>query len=75
MTENVSTLWLTDAEVAALTRRVRQQAQLKQLKALVMMHAVRFRIDGSFMVLRQAIEPTKSQKSFDLTLDRLRRSS
>ncbi len=70
MTES---LWLTEEELRKLTNRQRPAAQLRQLKSLNMLHAVRTRTDGSFVVLRSLIEGGKpsGKKSYTLNTDAL----
>jgi hypothetical protein len=67
--------WLSSDEVRDLTKKVRPRAQLRQLKSLGMGHAVKFRTDGSFVVLRSLVEGGKTLKPYSLNLDNLGRGS
>lgn len=51
--------WLDEEEVVELTRKVRPCAQLRQLEAMELMHLVRQRTDGSFIVMRETMSNTE----------------
>ena len=59
--------WLSSDEVRDLTQRVRRTAQLRQLASLGMTSSIKFRTDGSFIVMRGAEAPGSSK--IDYTLD------
>jgi hypothetical protein len=63
--------WLTKEEVAELTARVRPSAQLRQLKAMGFDHLVKFRTDGSFVVMREGLlnAGTKGEQPKEYELD------
>tara|TARA_R100000951_G_scaffold64197_3_gene54276 strand:+ start:116 stop:340 length:225 start_codon:yes stop_codon:yes gene_type:complete len=59
--------WLEKEEVEELTTKVRPSAQLRQLKAMGMGDLVRYRTDGSFIVMRDTMDNTKkSTKEYKL---------
>ncbi len=66
--------WLSEVEVEELTKKVRPQAQIKQLRSLGMFDSVRIRTDGSFVVLRD-ITPKNIKPSYQLNLGNLGRGT
>lgn len=59
--------WLTTEEVEELTDKVRPSAQLRQLKSMELDHLVRYRTDGSFVVMREGSTHTEEKpKKYEL---------
>jgi len=62
--------WLSEQEVVELTKKVRPSAQLRQLEAMNLMHLVRPRTDGTFIVWRNEAkkeEPQNKKYELDFT--------
>ncbi len=61
--------WLEELEVQELTKRIRPSAQEKQLESLGMSHLIKYRTDGSFIVLREGVSARADQPEKEYTLD------
>jgi len=59
--------WLDKQEVQELTAKMRPSAQLRQLKSMEMDSLVRYRTDGSFIVMREGSTHTEEKpKKYEL---------